>query len=97
MLLFQIGCFIPSAPAWADVTADEGLRADGSRCCVCTLLSICVSVYLGVAWKACSLLALCCFFSSSRTGTHTHTRTGARTCTQGVFLAGAEPGTFCEQ
>lgn len=55
----------------------------GSRCqgrtlhrwqsllCVYTLLSICVSIYLGVAWKTCSLLALCCFFSSS--GTHTYT------------------------
>lgn len=47
--------------------------------CVYTLLSICVSIYLGVAWKTCSLLALCCFFSSS--GTHTHACTHKHTHT----------------
>lgn len=43
---------------------------------VCTLLSICAGVYLGVAWKTRSLLALCCFFSSSHTHAHIHTHTG---------------------
>ncbi len=35
-----------------------------SLLCVCTLLSICAGIYLGIAWKTCSLLALC-FFSST--------------------------------